>query len=62
VIPHTWAATTLLQRRVGDPVNLEADLLAKYAERLLAARGALPAATAETAGLDAAWLAQHGWL
>jgi riboflavin synthase len=62
VIPHTWAATTLLQRRVGDPVNLEADLLAKYAERLLAARGALPAATAETAGLDAAWLAEHGWL
>jgi riboflavin synthase len=62
VIPHTWASTTLLQRRVGERVNLEADLLAKYAERLLAARGALPAAAAEAAGLDAGWLAEHGWL
>jgi riboflavin synthase len=39
VIPHTWEATTLAQRRVGDWVNLEADLLAKYSERLLADRG-----------------------
>lgn len=43
VIPHTWEATTLTQRQVGDWVNLEADLLAKYSERLLAARGWGPA-------------------
>ena len=35
VIPHTVAATTLDQARPGRPVNLEADLLAKYVERLL---------------------------
>jgi riboflavin synthase len=36
IIPHTWTATTLHERRRGDPVNLEVDILAKYVERLLA--------------------------
>lgn len=35
VIPHTAAATTLQSRRVGDEVNIETDLLAKYVEKLL---------------------------
>jgi riboflavin synthase len=35
VIPHTLAVTTLGTKRVGDPVNLEVDVLAKYVERLL---------------------------
>lgn len=35
VIPHTLAVTTLGHTRVGDPVNLEVDILAKYVERLL---------------------------
>lgn len=30
VVPHTWGHTNLRQRRVGDPVNLEFDVLAKY--------------------------------
>jgi riboflavin synthase len=34
LIPHTLAATTLGERREGDPVNLEVDVLAKYVERL----------------------------
>ena len=37
-IPHTRAITTLGQRVVGDPVNLECDLLGKYVERLMATR------------------------
>ena len=37
VIPHTLAVTTLGGKQPGDPVNLEADVLAKYVERLLAA-------------------------
>jgi len=36
IIPHTLAHTTLGQRRVGDPVNLEADMLARYVARQLA--------------------------
>jgi riboflavin synthase len=35
VIPHTSEVTTLGARRPGDPVNLEVDVMAKYAERLL---------------------------
>ncbi len=36
VIPHTAAATTLGTSRVGDPVHVEVDILAKYVERLTA--------------------------
>jgi riboflavin synthase len=38
LVPHTLAATTLGSIAPGDEVNLEADVLAKYVERLLAAR------------------------
>lgn len=37
LIPHTQQSTTLGPKGPGDPVNLEADVLAKYVERLLAA-------------------------
>jgi riboflavin synthase len=35
VIPHTLAVTTLGARTVGERVNLEVDMVAKYVERLL---------------------------
>jgi len=35
VIPHTFAMTTLSRRKVGDAVNLEVDMLARYARRAL---------------------------
>lgn len=35
VIPHTAAATTLSDRKKGDLVNLENDIIGKYVERLL---------------------------
>ena len=35
LVPHTLAVTTLGALRPGDGVNLEVDLLAKYAERLI---------------------------
>lgn len=38
IIPHTFAITTLRAQKVGDAVNLEADLLGKYAEKFLAAK------------------------
>jgi len=34
VIPHTLAVTTLGRRSIGDRVNLETDLLAKYVQKL----------------------------
>lgn len=36
LIPHTLAVTTLGRYAVGDRVNLETDLLAKYVQRLIA--------------------------
>jgi riboflavin synthase len=37
VIPHTMAVTTLGRKAAGDPVNIEVDVIAKYAARLLQA-------------------------
>ena len=57
VIPHTWAVTALRDLKVGDVVNLEIDLLARYTERLLGG------ADHQHGGqvISAAWLAEHGW-
>ena len=38
LIPHTLAVTTLGTMKVGDPVNLEGDILAKYVAALQEAR------------------------
>lgn len=35
LIPHTQAATTLHEAKVGDLVNIENDIIAKYVEKLL---------------------------
>lgn len=55
VIPHTWTHTTLQHLRPSEEVNLEADLLAKYAEQLLR-RG-----SSGTGSLSEGWLREHGW-
>jgi len=39
IIPHTFEITALRERKIGDAVNLEADLLGKYVEKFLAATG-----------------------
>ena len=38
IIPHTFDVTVLRERKVGDAVNLEADLLGKYVEKFLSLR------------------------
>ena len=40
IIQHTLGETTLGSRQVGDSVNLENDIIAKYVERLLGGSGA----------------------
>ena len=40
LIPTTMELTTLGHKQIGDPVNLEVDVIAKYVERLVAARSA----------------------
>jgi riboflavin synthase len=39
IIPHTLEITALRERKVGDAVNLETDMLGKFVERFIAARG-----------------------
>ncbi len=34
IIPHTWENTNLQNLKIGDMVNIETDILAKYAEKL----------------------------
>ncbi len=47
IIPHTATMTNLISLRPGDPVNLEADVIAKYVEKLLKGDSANPAVTVE---------------
>ena len=53
VIPHTRQNTTLSKRRVGDKVNLEVDIIAKYVEALTQASGK---------GVTSEFLQEHGFL
>jgi riboflavin synthase len=56
LIPYTLEKTTLMDKRAGDPVNLEADLLGKYVERLISHR------SGKSEGLDLSFLKEHGFL
>jgi riboflavin synthase len=38
IIPHTFEVTALRERKVGDAVNLEADILGKYVKKFLEGR------------------------
>ena len=53
LIPHTVEHTAFHARRVGDAVNIEVDVIARYVERLLASGNAPK--------LDEAFLKQHGF-
>ena len=56
IIPHTSEHTTLTAKRDGAVVNLEADLIGKYVEKLL-----LPHAQARAGGVSMDKLKEHGY-
>jgi riboflavin synthase len=58
IIPHTLKETVLADRKTGDIVNLEVDILAKYIEKLL--RGTDHASTSENT-ITAAFLMKNGF-
>lgn len=39
IIPHTWENTNMRELRIGDRVNLETDILARYVEKFLEGGG-----------------------
>ncbi|AOV16474.1 riboflavin synthase subunit alpha [Acidihalobacter aeolianus] len=59
IVPHTLDMTTLGQARVGQAVNLEVDVIARYLERLLLGDDA---ARPESGGITRDLLARHGYL
>jgi len=58
IIPHTLKATTLVDVKVGDRINIETDILGKYVERLLG----LEAVTGKSSKLTSDFLAKHGFM
>jgi riboflavin synthase len=54
LIPYTLEKTTLINKRVGDRVNLEADVLGKYVEKLMEGR--------ESGKVTLSFLREHGFI
>jgi riboflavin synthase len=54
LIPYTLEKTTLSDKKVGDRVNVEADILGKYVEKLLTRR------EGKSEGVDLSFLKEHG--
>ena len=59
LIPHTQSIVHLHLKRPGSAVNLEADLIGKYVERLLQPRSDTDG---QRAGIDLDFLARHGFV
>ena len=60
-IPHTVAQTNLNQRRRGDPVNLETDVVGKYIEKLLRPEETKPHTTTNESTLTKEMLLRCGF-
>ncbi len=56
LIPYTLEKTTLINKKVGDEVNVEADILGKYVEKMLDREGEKPK------GIDLSFLKEHGFV
>jgi riboflavin synthase len=62
IIPHTWEHTTLRDKRAGDLVNVECDILGKYVEKLLGGYIAGADRLAERGGVTMDLLARSGYV
>jgi riboflavin synthase len=56
LIPYTIEKTTLVDKKVGDRVNLEADILGKYVEKLFGQKDKKPGE------VDRSFLKEHGFI
>lgn len=59
IIPHTAAMTTLGYKEVGQPVNVEADIIGKYVEKFMGLTADKPAAAPSALTRD--FLLQNGF-
>jgi len=60
VIPHTWVNTSLQFLQTGEKVNLEVDLMAKYAEKLLKVNTNNNVSESHKV-INSKWLNEQGW-
>ena len=60
IIPHTWNNTNLKNLSIGDSVNLEADALIKYVEKLLLFKKNTKGDNS-TNEISSIWLKENGW-
>jgi len=63
IVPHTAQETTLIDLKVGSPVHLEVDIIARYLEQLLSSGNDEKTAEQSTSGseLSQAFLMQNGF-
>ena len=62
VIPHTWSNTCLRFLKIGEKVNLEVDLMAKYAEKLLKSNNeSNDSISSQNKVINSQWLSEQGW-
>ena len=61
IIPHTWHNTNLNKLNVGDSVNLEADALIKYVEKLLLFNSNNNKENFSKNTISSEWLKENGW-
>ena len=59
VIPHTGAETTLLDKKPGDIINIECDVIGKYVEKML---GVTNSETKKKSSLDMETLLRNGFV
>ena len=62
VIPHTWSNTCLKFLNIGEKVNLEVDLMAKYAEKLLENNINNNLTSRHNPLINSEWLSANGWI
>ena len=60
IIPHTGALTTLVEKKIGDEVNLETDLIGKYVHQFLSRRNEEDPSPKSKVNED--FLREHGFL
>jgi riboflavin synthase len=65
IIPHTVSLTTIGLKKVGDPVNIETDMIGKYVERFVLNRAPTDqkdSRATTNGGIDMALLAKSGFI
>ncbi len=62
VIPHTQGQTNLTERKTGDIVNLECDVIGKYIEKLCGAQGEEKKGAAKQSRISETYLMEHGFI